>query len=141
MAAQAEVTTLKPRDEAVLSEYLGRVGSLMGLGDWEFDVRWEQPPEDGAVASCAPIYVRRVAIFRFAPEVRRMDPAEVRLAVVHELIHPHLAEACEAVRSLDGALGSLVFPMVWSSYERGLERGVDALAALLAPSMPLVEWP
>lgn len=134
----SRVATVPQLDFDRLTSYVQDVTGLLGLRDWEFILSRDHPAR-GIVATCTPVPGRRLAELRVCRDFHQLPPPERRLAVVHELVHAHLAGVGDAVRTIESQIGGLVFPMYWANVERELERSVDALANLLAPTMPLPE--
>lgn len=129
------------RDRAELGRYIRWVADAIGLRDWELDLMLE-PAEEGHVAEVDPTFGRRHAELRFCAKFRERDPEAQRNAVVHELVHCHLAPLQSQVEDdLDQLLGKpadLVFSL---AFRRNLEYSVDALAEAIAEHMPLIAWP
>jgi hypothetical protein len=107
----------------------------MGLRDWTFEIVDGNPDPADAIATCEPIEGRRIARLRFSVRFESLPVTEKRHAVVHELVHAHLAQFTDDAHSF--AKGSTGYAVAWPMALRSLEYAVDGLAEALAPTMPL----
>jgi hypothetical protein len=115
--------------------------NLMGLRDWSVEVTRTPPFDPDALATCQVADGRRHLRLSFARDFPSLPPEEQRHALVHELIHPHLASMDHTVREdLAGELGGAAYRLFRARFIRDLEGAVDALAGVIAPTLPLIKW-
>ena len=114
------------------SAYVRDIADRIGLKDWTITVPGT-PPRDHADASMWMCYGRRVARVHLPDSIRHEPPEEQRDIVVHELVHLHFA-------AMDGTVTDWLDEDKGKAYNRLFEYGIDAMAAALAPHMPLPLW-
>lgn len=141
---------MRKRDRKELGRYVRWVADEMGLRDWHFDLDVE-PPDDPemyegqqrAFADVCPTPGRRHAKMRFCEDFRfGLTADQQRMAVVHELVHCHLAalqHQCEC--DLDPLLGRPAITVFFNGFRRNLEYAVDGITAALTPHFPPIAWP
>ncbi len=125
----------------VLERYIQAIAQRMGLRDWEIVVRNEAATR--GKAQCQAIVGRKVAIIRVGHDFMDWSADDQRHAVVHELVHPHFENAWNVVElDLDEsrALSQQAFDLMYKTFTRQMEYGVDGIAAVIAPHMPHIEW-
>jgi len=119
-------------DFKALQIYACRLQDRMGLRDWVVCVVPDEP-DDGSTARVLCVYGQRVAFIAFADHYFDLPPERQRAVLVHELVHPHL-DVC----------ARLALPKFGDDGEPFLltfEHGVDAVAQVIAPFMPLPARP
>ena len=125
-----------------LGKYLRACADDMGLRDWTLVLK-KEPLDDseGAWAYCEPLDGEKHATIRVCKEFRT-EPADIqRMAVVHELIHCHMASIQFFARNdLSEALGT-AGSLLKKSVERDIEYAVDGIAVAWAEKFPHIEWP
>ena len=127
-----------PRSDKLnkLEAYVRECAALMNLANWKISVVAEVAPEDRyadvEVHSQAASVTLRVGNLFW-----QQKPEEQRLTICHELCHVHLAMADHAVSALEDVLGSAAWTPWHLVYEDHYERGTDAIAELIAPTLPL----
>jgi hypothetical protein len=109
--------------------YVRDIADRMGLKDWTITVPGA-PPEDHDDASTRMSYGRKVARVYLPDSFRHETPEEQRDIIVHELVHPHFA-------AMDGMAEDWLDSDRYVAFLRMFEYGVDAMAAVIAPHMPL----
>jgi hypothetical protein len=112
----------------------------MGLRDWAVFVEHDPSKSDTWAQVQIPDGRREVHIL-FCADFEQLEPDDQRHAIVHELVHPHLARIWSTVE--DGAqesLGGVALRMFLQTVRRDLEHSVDALAAIIASHMPEPPW-
>lgn len=113
----------------------------MALRDWTIDLQ-RQPCDDDCNAQASLVYGRKIVRIRVSRDFRGFDLERVRQTVVHELVHCHFAAAdMQVEHDLPDHLGKQAAELFFDSFRRNMEYGVDAMAAALAPHMPLIDWP
>lgn len=138
-AAAARQLHVVPDDEGERDELLlgaRKIANAMGLRDYAVTIL-DELPEEGLIATVTVPRGRKHILLRLCPDFDALDELEQRHAFVHEFIHVHLAAATDRVyEDVRPELGSAMFRLFWNGYERDVETAVDALASVLAPSMP-----
>lgn len=140
---------MRKHDRKELGRYVRYVADEMGLRDWHLELLAE-PPDGQAIgddhitlADVSPSPGRRHATIRFCADFRELNPETQRMAVVHELVHLHLAplqHQCENDLSAE-MLGGPASHVFFCGFRRNLEYAVDAMTCALAPHLPLIDWP
>jgi hypothetical protein len=131
-----------------VNHYLRWIANRIGLQEWTFEVSFhdefadEDDAEHQILAQCAPVYGRKVAEIRFLNELPTRKSFYVRWAVVHELLHCHFAPMHAVVKHHTGKeLSRSAYTVFRESFDMELEYTLDALAGVIAESLPLIEWP
>lgn len=115
------------RDDA--GGYARRLADSMGLRDWSVHVLSGRPGDDENASICC-LWGRRVAEIKLSDDWFADDPPRQRQALVHELIHAHLA-------SMHWLVQDALEPSLHPAYELTLEYAIDAMAEAWAPFLPL----
>lgn len=111
---------------------------LMALRDWEFQVEHGEPRIAGAIAEIEMPTGRKVGRIRVSAALDDLEPDEQRHALAHELVHAHLRDLLETVRS--GArqeFGGMTLRLFLDVVELEHERVADGLASAICPVLPL----
>lgn len=125
-----------------LAKYVRALADKMELRDWTINLAFD-PPEDEDHAACVEgVYGRKWADLSVSLATRERKPEELRQTIVHELVHLHFIVCWQMVRvDLLEHLGQSAYNLFCDSYKRAQEYGVEALAEVIAPQMPLIRWP
>lgn len=108
--------------------YIAELKERMRLNDWTLRLKLEDKPRDGDNAEIHSTHGRKLAVLLLSDAFLADKPEDQRHTIVHELVHMHffgLTDLMEARGDMDSAARMLV------------ELGVDAMADVLAPFMPL----
>lgn len=144
---------MKKRDRRELERYVRGIANEMGLRDWTFTVEvvkqvgrtWNKnKPQDGEewCATCKPVIGRKYAELTFASYLRNAPRDDLRHTVVHELVHCHFYGLWDMLRrDTLMQMEQEVYDMWVVGVERHMEYGVDAMADVIAPHLPLINWP
>lgn len=139
---------MRTQDRKALNAYCRDLADQMGLRDWTITVAVEEPTSPDRVddatwcATSNSTPGRKVADLTFSPTIRDWKPEDVRNTVVHELVHPHFDPLFEMVREdLHTHVSQSTYDVFCDGARRWLEYGVDAMAEIIAPSLPLIAWP
>lgn len=128
---------------AALLAYCTLVRDRMRLQAWDLEVSAESPDEDEVLLTISPNPARhfgRIRVGSFFEQDRR----EQRQTVVHELVHLIQADLWASLDSgpVSGALYRVGLTWVSETVRRELEVQADAVARLIAPTMPMPpRWP
>ena len=116
-----------------LSAQVRQLADELGLRDWTFTILPEPVEDDGAAAMILPVHGRKHAKLQVCADWP--DYPAKREAIVHELLHCHLACATDVIR-LDleaaGLLTAAQHEWLWASFRRQIEYAVDGIAAAIA---------
>lgn len=117
-----------------LNPYLQRIAGLMQLKDWDIVLMDDGPNDPDALACVDCMRGRKLAAVYVADRLFRMTAEKQRHTIVHELVHAHFA-----------AMHLLLYKILsgdrWEAYDLAMEYGVDAVANVIAPTMPLPSAP
>lgn len=120
---------LTERQHARLERYIRRVADGMGLRDWRFMLERDLTSDDVDARIRWP-FGQRYAEITLGEPYFEASREEQRETVVHELLHCHFAAAQDAV-------SRSTHRRSFAHFMQGLEYGIDATAAALAPRFPL----
>lgn len=126
----------------ILGDYARWIANEIGLRDWHLLLS-QNPPESDALAMIHPTEGRKHARLHVCSDFRTLTPEVQRQAIVHELIHCHLAPANDIIRldlNRTEMLTKPVFEMIWESYSRMIEYATDGMADEWAKYLPLIDW-
>ena len=118
------------------------LGDCLGLRDWTFNLSYDPPSRDDALASVECTYGRRIATIWFCTDWWERDPHERHHVLVHELVHiitdPLKTYLGETLPSL---VGSPAASAVYEAVRQHEEHAVDQLATALAPHLAVMVDP
>jgi hypothetical protein len=112
--------------------YARDLADRMGLKDWTIEFpgeRWHAN-DNGGSASATLAYGRRLIRIHLPDRFHCDSLEEQRDSIVHELVHCHFA-------MMDGMVEDWLDGEKYKAYRRAWEYGIDAMAAALAPHLPL----
>lgn len=112
-----------------LQPYFRALADGMGLRDWVFEIL-DRPADKGCNAQIHCTKGRKHARVRIGKHLRKRSLDEQRQTLVHELVHCHFAATHNATESA-------VSEVAYQFFVESFELGVDAVADLIALSMPL----
>jgi len=141
-------TVHPPSVRGPLCDYIRHLANMMGLRDWEFELKWradkstDDDPDEIEYASCKPTYGRKYAVLAFSHDAVNGDPYTLRNTVVHELVHCHLGGAQNIFENevFDNVNHPQPWNTLWDGFKRQLEYAVDGMATAWAVSMPEIDW-
>lgn len=141
MEASRALRPVPANDHDALATAARQCANLVGLRDWTVIVD-EEPPDDPKAQADVRVDLRRRALaLRFAANFAGLTEDEQRHALAHELLHVHVELLGGRVRQLSPEFGRTAWAVFWSGYEEETERVVDALASVVAPLLPSIDWP
>jgi hypothetical protein len=142
-------TRWTPRRVASAEQYVRSLADRLGLRDWEIRIDVSQP-SDGCAAEINCYSGQKRAVISpgtvfWTADALVTTPEEIRSwqrhTLVHELIHCHLASARETTSStLEALTRPKAAEALFAAVDLQLEYATDALADVLAPSLPLPPW-
>jgi len=131
------------RDREVLTAYVRTLGDQLGLRDWDIWLGDWLPPADDKKAEYTPTPGDRHTYINFASDIREWSLEKLRSIVVHELVHLHLCDLGEIVRS-DIHDAHLIrqqeYELIWAAFYRARELAVNGISRAIAGFFPLIEW-
>jgi hypothetical protein len=126
--------------KTALERYISEAQQTLNLGQWKIELE-DSPCEDDALAEIEVSENLWQARIRVAYGFFKEKPEEQRDTIVHELIHVHTAGIERSRDRMEKTLGELAWPVFQASMENEVERAVDALAKIVAPTLPIPEFP
>lgn len=125
--------------QTAILQYLGVIAPVLNLGDWTFIIADTTPGSRQALCDVEPNPVLRTATIQFAERWWTTDAETQRHALAHELVHCHFALPTGVFAQFgDVYPGAASMLVGWSQlFLAGMDVGVDAMATLLAPLLPL----
>lgn len=124
-----------------LAAYVREVADRIELKDWRFTVGIAVCSDPHRAAEIETIYGRRRATITVSPETIAGDRDELRLTVVHELVHVHTNPIRAQLDNVESVLGKPAFTTIWNATTDVLELATESIACALAPHMPLPPEP
>jgi len=128
---------------AMLEVYIRDTADTLGLRDWEFTLGREHPSDDGIGAMVIPVEGRKFAKIQVCADFRECASEKQRGYIVHELIHCHFAPATDMLRvelPNSGCILQSVYDILWGTFKRLMEYGVDGLESAISNNYPLIDW-
>ena len=130
----------KPDKWTLLEEWLIESQTLLYVGDWKVTIIKDASDVD-AWADIDPHSQNLTADLRVAHDFWRQEPEKQRLILTHELLHLVTCRTDRVVENLEEALGKVAWAVYSPQYDDATERMTDHLAAVIAPSLSLPEFP
>lgn len=126
-----------------LIAYTRKLQSDLKLDRWELRFPGNAPDDDDPKID-AQIEVERegwVARLRFSPLFEKASPEQVRVVVLHELLHLHVDQLfTDCMDTIDGLAGPQAYAITGLLLKRQYERMTDGLAAAIASRYDLPQW-
>jgi hypothetical protein len=121
-----------------LEFYVREIADLMGLRDWTVHLRPGDPEEENHKACAQVTFGRRYVNLWFRRGWWTWSPAELRSAVVHELLHAHLNPVGHStINNVAHLIGHKPYLVAWEAMTLQLELATDAIAEAWAVTLPL----
>ena len=130
----------KPDKWTQLEEWLMESQTLLYVGDWKVTIIKDASDVD-AWADIDPHAQNLTADLRVSHDFWRQEPEKQRLILTHELLHLVTCRTDPVVENLEEALGKVAWAVYSPQYEDATERMTDHLAAVIAPSLSIPEFP
>lgn len=116
--------------------YVDTLKPIMRLWHWRIDLGTESAAE-GSDASLWMSDDYHTACLYFSPEWETFDRDKQRDAIVHELIHVHLARMGVCGKKIVAQLGGQAKELADEMQTHFLEAATEELARVIAPFLPL----
>lgn len=130
-----------PTVEDVLASAARVYADLLGLRNHTVEISDDRPGDPRALMECTIPEGRKHIILRAREDFRFFGEDEQRHALCHELVHAHLIRLEERVeQTVSHEIGGVAYRVFWRAFQGDIEQAVDALAGLLAPALPYIDW-
>ncbi len=133
---------MTPEQRQYQADYIAHIANRMGLQDWQVTVLAE-PCHDNAGASIICTSGKKNMDIRLSSDWHEMSQDAQREALIreftaHELNHAHFDLASEFIlRLLHSKFGAKEAEFYNDTFQWLMEYGIDALARVIAPNLPL----
>lgn len=125
----------------MLAENGREVANMMGLRDWALEVEHLPPADHLALLTVEMPAERKVMMLRAGAGFWDLDEPAMRHCLVHECGHALLRDLYETVRAgVRGELAGAALRIFLAGVATEKERAVDALATVIAPRLPELDW-
>lgn len=132
-------TSMPDRFDSVAA-WVTQAQGVMGLAHWDVTLSRDNASED-AWADIEPHSQATNATLRLGREFFTLPPVRQRAYLTHELVHLGLCRVDQMVDTLEDANGAVWWSGFSPNFDNELERAVDWVANILAPRLPLPEFP
>lgn len=123
-----------------LREWLAVALPALNLGGWTVNIV-EDASDVDAWADIDPHSQNHTADLRVAHDFWRQQPEKQRQILTHELVHLITCRHDQVIESLAEPLGKIAWSVFEPQHDDAAERAVEALAIIIAPLLPLPEFP
>lgn len=131
---------LEQEDYDTLNEYIQKLKDKIGLRDWVIYLS-KEPTSEGQHATFQAFYGQKRGIIEVNEDFRKYPAGYIRMTIVHELVHCHLAGSLDVmIHDLPDLLTADQYDSFFANYKRHLEFGVDGIATNWAKKFPLIKW-
>lgn len=120
--------------------WIGEAQEALGLSEWKVRVIRDASDVE-AWADIEAHTQANTADLRLAWDFFRQDAEKQRLVLTHELLHLVTAKTDRTVETLEEALGKVAWAVYEPQYTDATERMTEHLATIIAPTLPLPEFP
>lgn len=134
------MATQKRTKWEALEEYVADLQRALNVAEWRVTIAQEASDVE-AWADINPSEVAKTAELRVSHDFWAQTPERQREVLTHEMLHLLTARLDHTVEAMEEPLGKLAWAVFDRQYEMQTERLVDHLAILLAPSVPLPDFP
>jgi hypothetical protein len=104
-----------------------QLADIMHLKDWRIEVYEDAPGGADAIASCAPVGGRKLAVIRLGESFLTDSSIDQRHTLIHELLHCHLGPMQRMLEAGEPIPAAAML---------AIEYAVDGLADVIAPLVP-----
>jgi hypothetical protein len=123
-----------------LESYVADLQAALNVANWKVSVAREASDVD-AWADINPHEQNHTAELRVSHDFWKQTPEQQREVLVHEILHLVTARLDQTVEALEDAMGKVLWAVFEPQYENATERAVDQLARIIAPTIPLPDFP
>lgn len=121
---------------ASLRPYLGETATALGLTQWTVTLV-DDPPDDENMAECRTRRYQWEAQIRLSDDAISASREDLRITIVHELLHLWTAGMHDLILRLESPLGTAAYWGWEIGFSRAHEFCVDGLSRSLAKFFPL----
>ena len=130
----------KPDKYDVLEAYVADLQAALNVSYWKITVARDASDVE-AWADINPHAQAETAELRVSHDFWKQTPELQREVLVHEMMHVVNARLDQTIEALEEAFGKIAWAIFEPQYEDATERVVDHLAKVIAPGLPLPEFP
>jgi len=123
-----------------LEAYIAALQTALNVANWKVTIARDASDVE-AWADINPHEQNATAELRISHDFWRQTPEMQRDVLVHEVLHLVTARLDQTVEALEDAMGKVLWAVFEPQYENATERAVDHLAKIIAPSIPLPNFP
>ena len=123
-----------------LEAYIAELQAALNVANWKVTIARDASDVE-AWADINPHEQNATAELRISHDFWRQTPEMQREVLIHEILHLVTARLDQTVEALEDAMGKVLWAVFDRQYENATERAVDHLAKVIAPSIPLPDFP
>lgn len=120
--------------------YVAELQTALNVAHWKITIARDASDVD-AWADINPHEQNHTAELRLSHDFWRQSPEMQREVLTHEMLHLVTARLDQTVEALEDAMGKVVWAVFEPQFENAAERTVDHLARVIAPTIPLPDFP
>lgn len=113
----------------------------MELKDWRITVERDPPSVEIAVSTCGTVFGQKTAYIRVDYSFRTIEKWVQRETMVHELLHCFDSAETELTCGMRNVMKKQAYEQFKFAVCQENEFRVDAISRIIAPKMPLIQWP
>jgi hypothetical protein len=133
-------TKQQPDKYDALDAYVAELQAAMNVTYWKITVARDASDVE-AWADINPHAQAETAELRVSHDFWKQTPELQREVLVHEMMHVVNARLDQTIEAMEEAFGKIAWAIFEPQYEDATERVVDHLAKVIAPNLPLPEFP
>ena len=133
-------TAAKPDKYDALEGYVAELQVALNVTYWKITVVRDAADVE-AWADINPHSQAETADLRVSHDFWKQTPDHQREVLIHEMLHIVTARLDQTVESIEEAFGKVIWAIYEPLFEDATERVVDHLAKVIAPWVPLPEFP
>ena len=130
----------KPDKYDALEGYVAELQVALNVTYWKITVVRDAADVE-AWADINPHSQAETADLRVSHDFWKQSPDHQREVLIHEMLHIVTARLDQTVEAMEEAFGKIAWAIFEPQYVNATERVVDHIAKLLAPNLPLPEFP
>ena len=123
-----------------LEAYVANLQAALNVATWKITITREASDVE-AWADINAHEQNETAELRVSHDFWRQTPELQREVLTHEILHLVTARLDQTVEALEDAFGKILWALFEPQYENATERTVDHLAKVIAPTLPLPNFP
>ena len=120
--------------------YVAELQAALNVANWKISIAREASDVE-AWADINPHEQNQTAELRLSHDFWKQTPEMQREVLTHEVLHLVTARLDQTVEALEEAMGKVLWAVFEPQFENATERTVDHLARVIAPTIPLPEFP